>query len=709
MFDPTDAWAYNVEDLDAEQLEAIAIAADVDLGGGRGVLDEDQVGAVRVAVGGGAWGGLGGIGGGWGEGYEEEEMARALAISAEWDVREREEREERARERDGDRREGGERGDDDDGDDAMQVDLIPERARDPAPRQGGERYPSPQRDDEPLFIPSSPAPEVVELSSDAPEIPIRDAPTPDPQDPPDLLPPQDPQVPEDPKSTAIASILEMIPDVDPDHLLALVETHLPTYGANQIVEFVVSHLFEHPGYPRCERGKGKAKEKAKEGGGGEGGSSSVKRKASGDEEGDGGGNKKARIDYASADRPFTGGLHYRDCAIAALQSTFPLIPLPYLRKKLSGLNGLYAPTYLAIRDEEERVERAGGVGRLYKPKKGGYVAVKGKGKAVGDEVFEEERRWLEVYLEGGEGLGSASHSGGGDEVKADSGDVQEEGEEDEEELEDDGTFVECGCCFSTYPFDRMTACPDAHLFCRSCLRRYASTEFGSQNCVLKCMHTSGCTAVFQESELRRLLPPKLFTLYSRLKQQKELKDAGLVGLEECPFCDWACVIETSKDVDRLFRCGNEDECGVVSCRVCGKREHVPKTCKEAEEDRHLGGRVRIEEAMTRALMRRCPKCEKGGLFDVLSMFSPSGFLSCLVWATALSSFFAVPLVVLACAPPYIPVHTYLYVPSSFLCLTRFHVVVHASIGELRTLSNSHPFILRGFVLASLSFFFVASG
>ncbi|KAJ3498556.1 hypothetical protein NMY22_g19592 [Coprinellus aureogranulatus] len=375
------------------------------------------------------------------------------------------------------------------------------------------------------------------------------------------------------------------------------------------------------GVPRSRgEGKGRAAE-AKAGG-----SASGKRKA-GSVDGEGGGPKKPKIDYASVDRPNTGGDHYRDCAISALQTAFPLIPLPYLRKKLAGKNGLYAPTYLEIRDDEEKVARGEEV-RLYKPKKGGgYGGVKGKGKEVRDEVFEEEKRWLDAFLDGGAAGSSSQAQAVNDDQGAGKVGAGEEDDDDDENLVDDGTFVECGCCFSTYPFDRMTTCPDAHLFCRSCLRQYAATELGSQNCVLKCMHTSGCTATFQEPELRRLLPSSLFSLYSRLKQQKELKEAGIEGLEECPFCDWACVIEVSVEVDRLFRCGNEDECGVVSCRMCRKKEHVPKTCKEAEEDKHLGGRVAIEEAMTRALMRRCPKCAKefARLWSFVASFSHAPF------------------------------------------------------------------------------------
>jgi len=57
-------------------------------------------------------------------------------------------------------------------------------------------------------------------------------------------------------------------------------------------------------------------------------------------------------------------------------------------------------------------------------------------------------------------------------------------------------------------------------------------------------------------------------LWERVKQRKEIQLAELEGLEECPFCDYGAVIESEEE--KLFRCGNEDACGVVSCRACKK-------------------------------------------------------------------------------------------------------------------------------------------
>ena len=122
-------------------------------------------------------------------------------------------------------------------------------------------------------------------------------------------------------------------------------------------------------------------------------------------------------------------------------------------------------------------------------------------------------------------------------------------------------------------------CPEAHLFCTSCVTTYAETQLGSQDARLTCMDQSGCKLPFPESELRRFLTPKLLELYKRVKQRKEIEAAGLEGLEECPFCEYKVVIEN--DQERLFRCENE-ACAAVTCRQCKKlvRVFVPDAIDE---------------------------------------------------------------------------------------------------------------------------------
>jgi len=174
---------------------------------------------------------------------------------------------------------------------------------------------------------------------------------------------------------------------------------------------------------------------------------------------------------------------------------------------------------------------------------------------------------------------------------------------------EEGEGVECGCCFTTYPFSEMAQCTDTHLFCKGCVTSYTSTKLGEQNAELHCMDISGCKMGFPESELRRILPTKLFDLYEQIRQRRDIELAELEGLEECPFCDYKVVLDVDFETDKVLTCQNE-ACLKVSCRKCKKEDHLPKSCEEMEEDKMLDGKHAIEEAMTRALMRNCPKCQK---------------------------------------------------------------------------------------------------
>ena len=100
---------------------------------------------------------------------------------------------------------------------------------------------------------------------------------------------------------------------------------------------------------------------------------------------------------------------------------------------------------------------------------------------------------------------------------------------------------------------------------------------------------------FPESELRRILPAKLFDLYEQIRQRRDIELAKLDGLEECPFCDYKVVVDVDFETDKVLRCQNE-ACLKVSCRKCknevgiftkfcretlilGVQDHLPKSCE----------------------------------------------------------------------------------------------------------------------------------
>jgi hypothetical protein len=171
-------------------------------------------------------------------------------------------------------------------------------------------------------------------------------------------------------------------------------------------------------------------------------------------------------------------------------------------------------------------------------------------------------------------------------------------------------LIECQCCFSEHEIASMACCPRDHFFCEPCFVQYVSTRLGGGNPDLYCMDTSGCNLPFEASQRGRFLQPKLIALHSRLVQRRELKEANLECFEECPFCDWGCIMEVPIDREPLLRCLNrENGCGVASCRKCKKKSHAPKPCEEDEAGKDA--RLVVEEAMSKALVRNCPNCGKG--------------------------------------------------------------------------------------------------
>jgi E3 ubiquitin-protein ligase RNF216 len=77
--------------------------------------------------------------------------------------------------------------------------------------------------------------------------------------PPVLEPSLDMVLDSDPVSDYMARVLDIVPDVEPDHLTALVVNAITVHGSGAL-ERVLHVLFEDPKYPRAER-KGKEKRK----------------------------------------------------------------------------------------------------------------------------------------------------------------------------------------------------------------------------------------------------------------------------------------------------------------------------------------------------------------------------------------------------------------------------------------------------------------
>lgn len=88
--------------------------------------------------------------------------------------------------------------------------------------------------------------------------------------------------------------------------------------------------------------------------------------------------------------------------------------------------------------------------------------------------------------------------------------------------------------------------------------------------------------------------------------EKEAMLQILDNVARCPFCPFAAEYPPV-DEDREFRCLNP-ECEKVTCRLCERESHLPKSCDEMRKEEKLSVRRVVEEAMTAALIRRCNKC-----------------------------------------------------------------------------------------------------
>ncbi|KAI0001329.1 hypothetical protein BJV74DRAFT_819893 [Russula compacta] len=333
----------------------------------------------------------------------------------------------------------------------------------------------------------------------------------------------------EPHERLVERVREVVPDVLPAHVFNLLAIH-ETAVADNLLDVVIHILLEDRSYPKDIKGK-------------------VKARASEEKATEILGDIDTSVDYMDLGANRHLGSMYRTLSLKYLRSNFPDLDNTFILESLSSHSGHYAPTYLYLLQCGVTPTSA--------------VPGRGKKSSLDEKEFAKEHAWLIQKLESRRG------SPAPDSTPQD----VEEGEE-----------IECGCCFSSYPFRKMAQCTDTHLFCTNCM-------------------------AFPDSELQRVLPEKLFELYGHIRQRRDIELAGLEGLEECPFCDYKVVMDADFQTDKVLRCQNE-ECAKVSCRKCKKEDHLPKSCEEMEEDMKLDGKHAIEEAMTRALMRNCPKCQK---------------------------------------------------------------------------------------------------
>jgi len=164
-------------------------------------------------------------------------------------------------------------------------------------------------------------------------------------------------------------------------------------------------------------------------------------------------------------------------------------------------------------------------------------------------------------------------------------------------------LLECECCYEGTADEDLILCPAGHTFCYQCVKEATTVVMGDGKSGVECM--AECGEEISGRQLARALEPTMLLKLEQRRQTEEVMSAGLKNLVSCPFCPYQAIME---DIyDKVFVCRNK-ECGIESCRKCGKVNHVPMRCEESPEVEKA--RKRIEEKLTLAMLRECWQCKK---------------------------------------------------------------------------------------------------
>lgn len=198
------------------------------------------------------------------------------------------------------------------------------------------------------------------------------------------------------------------------------------------------------------------------------------------------------------------------------------------------------------------------------------------------------------------------------------------------------SFLICGCCYrdDLLPEDCVT-CIEGCLFCRECVRTGAEHCLAEAKTQYKCL--SDCESTFTDGTLQLVLIPVTYQRLTQRRQMEEVAQADIVGLETCPFCEYATI---PAEEDKIFQCQNID-CKKVSCRKCRHESHLPLRCNEIEYDEDVRMRTTIEDKMSEAMLRfKCARCQKPIIKEdgCNKITCPCGQFSCYVCKKAISSY-----------------------------------------------------------------------
>jgi hypothetical protein len=119
----------------------------------------------------------------------------------------------------------------------------------------------------------------------------------------------------------------------------------------------------------------------------------------------------------------------------------------------------------------------------------------------------------------------------------------------------------------------------------------------SRDCLLKLKTVNTPTLLFLFQVMKK---------YDELQYQAVVEGANMKDTSRCPKCQYIAFAEETVST---FHC---PQCNFKSCRECGEEAHPGIRCDEVETKNETTGRNKVEEAMSNAVIRKCPRpfCRK---------------------------------------------------------------------------------------------------
>lgn len=394
-----------------------------------------------------------------------------------------------------------------------------------------------------------------------------------------------------PQQAAIAQVQEIFPLVDPNHVLSKLTDPI----TQDSIQSIIQDLLSAPNYPKVKTDKKEVKLK--------------------------------QVDFANDE--YERNMQYNFQCYEYLLQDFPLISKNGMLKLLHHYQGRYYKTFMHIVDMikscKEGLNDIEKYDEYMRFRSGRNMVKIDPGKFTLDvqgikySLLIKKSRKFEKRVE-------VTDKTLSDEITFTQNKINEWGSMVHKErtrmaarkkAQETGDTVECTCCYGDYAFEEMVSCKEGHLFCVDCLRRYTeervfgNNDLGGKGSIeLRCMDTSGCESWFSRDQLEKSLSSRVMKKYDELQAAIVLEKAGLDGLCKCPQCEFQASLPESESV---FRC---PQCDFESCRKCGEASHIPLRCNEVEKKVQTDARLQVEEAMTQARIRYCPKGCKQGFYKV---------------------------------------------------------------------------------------------